>query len=174
MPNIFDTITSNMEIKALNKSTGSKYRYYDVDSFDSLEVKDWRQIYGVCFYNNQLVVVLNGKANTWSLVGGHPEEGESYEQTLRREIEEEANMKLLKWLPVGVQEVKSQEGHLFNQLRAVCLVEPIGDFVSDPAETITEVKLIDPQDYKEYFDWGEIGERIIKRALELKDASNFS
>jgi len=32
---------------------------------------------------------------------------------------------------------------------------------------VTEIKLIDPKDYKQYFDWGEIGERIIERALEL-------
>jgi len=27
------------------------------------------------------------------------------------------------------------------------------------------LKLIDPADYKEYFDWGEVGERIMERAL---------
>ena len=33
---------------------------------------------------------------------------------------------------------------------------------------MTEVIECDPDDYKRYFDWGEIGERIMERALELK------
>lgn len=41
-------------------------------------------------------------------------------------------------------------------------------FVSDPAGSVTEIKLVDPADYRQYFDWGEIGDRILERALELK------
>jgi hypothetical protein len=48
-------------------------------------------------------------------------------------------------------------------------VKPYGDFISDPDGSITEIKLIDPKEYKQYFDWGEIGERIIERAIELKN-----
>ncbi len=29
--------------------------------------------------------------------------------------------------------------------------------------------MIDPKEYKKYFDWGEIGDRIINRAVELKN-----
>lgn len=41
-------------------------------------------------------------------------------------------------------------------------------FVKDVDGDITEIRLIDPKDYKEYFDWKEIGDHIMKRALELK------
>ena len=34
------------------------------------------------------------------------------------------------------------------------------------------LKLVDPKDYKQYFDWGRIGERIIERAVELKNKLN--
>ncbi|PIP55679.1 MAG: hypothetical protein COX06_01985 [Candidatus Zambryskibacteria bacterium CG22_combo_CG10-13_8_21_14_all_42_17] len=56
-----------------------------------------------------------------------------------------------------------------RQTRSFCIVEPYGDFVADAdAEgDVTEIKLIDPKDYKQYFDWGEIGESIIKRVIEL-------
>ncbi len=33
---------------------------------------------------------------------------------------------------------------------------------------VTEIKLIDPKDYKQYFDWGEIGDRLIDRAMQIK------
>jgi hypothetical protein len=76
-------------------------------------------------------------------------------------------MKILSFAPIGYQEAHF-DGKIFNQLRYVCIVEPYGDFVSDPDGDITEIKLIDPKGYKQYFDWGQIGERIMERALELK------
>jgi hypothetical protein len=48
------------------------------------------------------------------------------------------------------------------------IVEPIGEFKSDPDGDVTEIKLINPSDYKEYFDWGVIGDRIMEQALEIK------
>ena len=57
---------------------------------------------------------------------------------------------------------------MIRQVRMFCIVEPYGDFVSDPDGDVTEIKLIDPKDYKQYFDWGEIGDRIVERAVEMK------
>ncbi len=54
-----------------------------------------------------------------------------------------------------------------TQVYAVCTARPYGPFVSDPAGSITEIKLVDPKDYKQYFDWGNIGDRIVERSLEL-------
>lgn len=53
----------------------------------------------------------------------------------------------------------------------------------EPGETVEEavirevfeetnmrvLKLIDPKDIKQYFDWGEVGDRILARAIELKN-----
>jgi hypothetical protein len=50
----------------------------------------------------------------------------------------------------------------------VCIVEPDGAFVCDPDGDITKIELINPKDYKKYFDWGEIGDHIMQRSLELK------
>jgi 8-oxo-dGTP diphosphatase len=145
-----------------------KFRYYEVPNFDKLDQSKIQQIYGVCFYQDKLVVVRNGKRNTWGLVGGHVEEGETVEQTLRREIKEESNMDIIRWRPIGVQEVTDEDGNVFYQLRAVCKVKPLGDFEEDPVGTISEMKLIEPKNYTEYFDWGEIGEKIMSRSIQLK------
>ncbi|MCX6712062.1 MAG: NUDIX hydrolase [Candidatus Vogelbacteria bacterium] len=103
------------------------------------------------------------------MIGGTIEVGETFEQTLKREIQEESNMAVLKALPIGYQKViDTRDDSYIYQLRYACLVKPLGPFVSDPAGSVTEVKLIDPVEYKQYFDWGKIGERIIERALELK------
>lgn len=148
----------------------STLKYTDTDSFDNLEMKKCRQVYGVCFCDDRMVIVLNGNKSNWGLPGGTLEEGESIEEALKREMMEETNMRVEKWRPLGVQEVIHGDGSSIYQLRVVCKVSPVGPFVYDPDGTVTEIKLIDPNDYKKYFDWGEIGEKIVNRAKEFKEA----
>lgn len=151
--------------------TGIEYNieYFDADSFNELDPCKCTQTYGVCFYEDKMLIVFHGTKKHWGLVGGTIEKGETFEETLIREIQEESNMKVLSYLPIGYQRVTDTRDDSFvYQLRYVCKVEPIGAFASDPAGSITEIKLIDPKEYKKYFDWGTIGERIIERAVELK------
>lgn len=44
------------------------------------------------FHENKLLFVLHKKNNLWMHVGGHVEEGESFEDALHREIREEVNL----------------------------------------------------------------------------------
>lgn len=144
------------------------FEYEDCDDFSKLEYEKCTQIYGVCFYENKIAIVLNGPKKTWGLVGGSIEKGESFDQTFRREIKEESNMEVLSWKPVGYQKViDTRDGSYVYQLRVVANVRPYGEFTKDPAGFVTEMKLIYPKDYKQYFDWHKIGDRIIERALEL-------
>jgi 8-oxo-dGTP diphosphatase len=142
--------------------------YEDVDDFEILAKEFCTQVYGVCFCEDKLVIGFGGKKNSWGLIGGTIEPGETFEQTLKREIIEESNMAVQTWRPIGSQKITDKNGGIKIQLRAVCLVKKLGDFVGDPAGSIKEIKLIDPLDYKKYFDWGEVGDRIMTRALELK------
>jgi len=145
------------------------FEYSDADSFDHLEYSLCRQTYAVCICDGKMVIGYGGDKQSWGLIGGTIEKGETFEQTLKREIQEESNMEVLKFLPVGYQKVTDTRDNSFiYQLRYVCTARPYGPFVSDPAGGVTEIKLIDPKDYRQYFDWGKIGERIISRALELK------
>lgn len=148
--------------------TDYAFEYEDVDSFDFLKNEKCTQCYAVCFYESKMVIVHNAEKDHWGLVGGSIEKGESFEETLKREIQEESNMEVIAYLPVGYQKVTdTSDGSYFFQLRYVCTVKPYGPFVSDPADSIDKIALIDPKDHKKYFDWGEIGERIIERAGEL-------
>ena len=141
--------------------------YSDCDDFSILPAEQCTQTYGVCFVDDKIVIGLRAKLY-WGLIGGTIEKGETFDETFAREIKEESNMEVLKKIPVGYQKVTLEEGRVIYQLRYVAIVRPFGPFVEDPAGAIKEIKLIDPKDYKQYFDWGEIGERIIQRALELK------
>ena len=142
--------------------------YEDLDDFSVLPRELCTQVYGVCFCDDKLVIGFGGKKNGWGLIGGTIEPTETFDETLKREIIEESNMEVIKWLPIGYQKITDKNGQVKYQLRTACLVRKLGEFLSDPAGSIKEVKLINPATYKEYFDWGEIGDRIINRALELK------
>jgi len=151
---------------------GAEYilEYFDADSFDELDYSLCKQTYAVCFVEEKIVIVFKKSKQMWGLVGGSIEKGETLEQTLKREIQEESNMEVLSFLPVGYQKVTDTRDNSFiYQLRYVCTARPYGPFISDPAGSITEIRLIDPKDYKQYFDWGEIGERIITQALKFKN-----
>ncbi len=145
------------------------FEYSDADSFDNLDKTKCTQTYAVCFCGEKMVIVHHGKKDSWGLIGGTIEKGESLEETLKREIQEESNMKVVSFLPIGYQKIIDTRDSTFAyQLRYVCTAIPYGEFISDPAGSIDKIKLIDPKDCKKYFDWGEIGDRLIERGLEKK------
>ncbi len=142
--------------------------YSDCDDFSVLPYELCRQVYGVCFYGDKMVIGYGGNKQAWGLIGGTIEDGETFEETLKREIQEESNMEALSKHPIGYQKMTdTRDGSFVYQLRYVAVVRPFGPFISDPAGSITGIKLVSPQEYKKYFDWGSIGERIIERALEV-------
>lgn len=140
--------------------------YEDCDDFSSLPRELCTQIRSICFCGDKIVIGLHGDG--WAPIGGTIEEGESVQETLIREVSEEANMKVLEQAPIGYQKSADEKGKIMYQLRGWCRVEPMGDFFADPDSGVKEIKLIDPKDYKQYFDWGAIGDRIMERAMEIE------
>ncbi len=148
---------------------GEKYHlhYEDADNFDNLPPVECNQVYGLCFCGGKLVIAYNGPKQVWGLTGGHIEPGETFEQTLHREIREEANMEILSFQPLGWKRQTAVDGTFGYELRYACAVRPYGAFECDPASRIVKIALIDPADYKQYFDWGKITDYLIKRAQAL-------
>jgi ADP-ribose pyrophosphatase YjhB (NUDIX family) len=140
--------------------------YYEgLDPNENLEGKILQGIHAFCFYGDKMVLVKHPKSG-WMPPGGHIEERETVEETVIKEVMEETNMKVLHQELIGYQDIYEPD-RTVRQTRSFCIVEPYGDFVSDPDGEITEIKLIDPKGYKQYFDWKEIGDRIMERALEM-------
>ena len=168
----------SMEIKTQIESGGKTYKviYRDEDPSTNLNDSTLHGVHAYCFYKDKLVVVLNSK-NLWTPPGGAIEKGETYEEAIIREVREEANMKVLYQHYIGYQDVWfEKEKMMSRQARVFCIVEPFGNFENDPDGDISEIKLLDPKDYKEYIAWGEIGDHLMTRALEMKksyDAETF-
>lgn len=141
--------------------------YNDINSERDLGDKKIQGVHAYCFCENKLVLVYDEKKQSWTPPGGGIEAGESAHDAVIREVKEESNMNVIKHRFIGCQDITEPE-RVVSQTRSVCIVEPFGPFTSDPDGDITKIELIDPADFKKYFDWGEIGDHIMQRALELK------
>ena len=148
--------------------------YRDADDVSILEGKPLTGSGAHCFFGDRFVLVHKKVKGNWVSPGGGIEPGESAAQTMVREVKEESNMRVLdyrffgyeEFFPVGQGGPSAQPTAVVAYF--VAIVEPFGDFVSDPDGDIDAVKLIDPKDYKLYFDWGKAGDREMERALEIK------
>lgn len=142
------------------------YTYRDLDTVEEIADKKIDGVHAYCFCKGKLVLVYADKKGYWTPAGGAIENSESIEEAVVREVKEETNMRVLKQKIIGYQEVFEPD-RVHVQTRSVCIVEPYGPFVSDPDGDIMEIKLIDPKDYKKYFDWGEVGDYIMQRVIKL-------
>ena len=151
-------------ISSLVNSRGHELKviYSEGDPLKDLEGKILQGVHAFCLCGSEMVLVNHPKSG-WMPPGGGIEAGETYEEAVVREVKEETNMRVIRQELIGFQDVCEEDGRIVRQTRSFCLVEPYGDFVSDPDGEITEIKLIDPRDYKKYFDWGIVGDRVMER-----------
>lgn len=159
-----------MEIKStLTNRAGQvlDVTYRDIGSEKDLGGRKVSGVHAYCFCQDKMVVVYAASKGYWTPPGGGVEEGEGPRDAVCREVEEESNMRVTKQRLIGYQDIFEPE-RVVTQIRSVCLVEANGPFAGDPDGDITEVKMIDPRDYKQYFDWGIVGDHLMQRALEIK------
>jgi 8-oxo-dGTP diphosphatase len=159
-----------MEIESLftdAKGETVRIQYRDADSVSELDGRKVSGVHAYCFYRDQLVIVFAKKKGFWTPPGGGVEAGETPEEAVIREVREETNMDVLRQSILGYQDI-SKNDEVVTQVRFVCIVEPLGEFLADPDEDITEIKFINPSEYKQYFDWGEVGDHLMERALKLR------
>lgn len=154
----------------IEKSCGLKAtaEYNDTDDFSCLPYEGCTQVLCFAFYKNKMLLVHDGNNKSWGPPGGGIEKPETFDDCAKRELQEEANVEMLNFKPIGYQKAWLSNGPKEHQLRVFCEVKPLGKFIEDPDGDVTEIKYIDPKDYKKYFDWGEVGERIMERVIELK------
>jgi len=143
--------------------------YRDIDYVEQLEGRICTGVRAYCFYSDKLVITYSERKDIWEPAGGDVEEGETVTDAMVREVHEETNMKVIKYAPIGYEDIYAPEGTK-TLMRFVCISEPYGDFVEDPDEgEISKIEFIDPADYRKYFDWGIVGEHMITRALKIKE-----
>lgn len=142
--------------------------YRDIDHTDELQGRVCMGVRAYSFHNDKLVITYSQRKNMWEPAGGNVETGEQVTDAMIREVLEETNMKVVRHACIGYEDILAEEG-IVTLMRFVCIGEPHGAFVEDPDEgEITKIEFIDPSEYKNYFDWGSIGEHMMERALKIK------
>lgn len=137
------------------------FEYFDADTFRFLDRARCKQAYSVCFSGDKIVVASSD--DRWNLVGGPIEGDESPEDALKRAVRG-SGLEIEKLVPIGYLRLTDMlDGKEVFQLQYVCRVKRSGDLAAN-------AKFVDPAGYKGHLGWGKIGERIIGRALELKEA----
>lgn len=127
------------------------------------------QACGFCFNNEGNVLVTQSSADktSFKIPGGTIEPGETPEETLKREIDEETDVEIddSSIIYIGAQKVEMRNSQPFYQLRFAAKTTKIKTLTEDPAkEKIRPRKFINPKDYERESGWGEIGRAMMERA----------
>ncbi len=132
------------------------------------------QVYGVCFNKSGEILVIDEKGDgRWKIPGGAPEDGETPEQTLARELMEEADVVLKKLLPVGAQLVEDPNNpdpgkRKYYQLRYAGIVSELREQTPDPdGGRIYPRKFVAQEDINRIVGWGKTGEAMFADAISV-------
>lgn len=155
-------------IKQIVKSDRKAYEIIWHDSTDFSRISPITQVYGVCFTKDRKICIVENPRGHWTLPGGTPEKGESFKQTLKREVDEEADIKITNIELLGYQKVNNKKiGRNVYQLRYSAIISKIKKQTIDPAtKRIGERAFIKPEDFLKYVKWGNTGEAMLKKAVK--------
>ncbi len=135
------------------------------------------QCYGICFDDIGRILAVREKGKDWQLPGGTPELGETLEETVTRELIEEADIVVKDVRMLGVQKVEfpgnlnKNEGELFYQARFICEVDSVLPQTVDPVTGETwERKFVPTAEINDCIRWGEIGRAVFDDAVSLRQA----
>lgn len=133
------------------------------------------QVYGVVFNNKgDILIARETSESKWQIPGGKPEKGESIEETIRRELLEEVDVKAGKIFPLGVQKIEMPgnpnkiEGDIFYQLRCVVeLGESLPQTLDPDKGSVWERMFVPAEKVIDYVQWGKSGEAMFKDAIRF-------
>ena len=125
----------------------------------------YTQVSGYIFNdNNEMLIVKGGK--TWTVPGGHPEAGETMEETLHREIMEEACTTLKDVNYLGAVEVV-ENGETYYQLRYTAHANEVLPFKEEWETSEREFVTLD--NLPEYIKWA----KGVTFAAQIDSAKKF-
>lgn len=133
--------------------------WFDITSKDQIPDLLWQGVYAVCNLNGKIPFVYSADSIS-KIPGGWTDQGENVEETLRREIQEELNCKVVSWVPIGYQK-NLKNGKLGScQLRVYAIIEKNGEFDMDPTGTVIGYRLTNLAEFGDTIRWNKIGYHI--------------
>lgn len=132
----------------------------DIEKYN-LDSINFSQVYCIGNINGQVPIVTYNKKgrDQYNLPGGTRENGETIEQTLRREIEEEINCNIIDYKIIGIQQnISHIDKNPPFQIRVYAELERKGKFKGDVGGSVTGYKLTNIDDLEKTINWGEVGD----------------
>lgn len=143
--------------------------WFDVFDKDKIPDFDWQQVYVIGNINGKVPVVMYEDKGD-NLPGGKTEPGESLNETILREIEEELNMGVISWEPLGYQRLtRPWDETPTYQFRAYAKLEKLNDFINDPGGSVIGYKLVELDDLNKFIKYGKVGDRLIESSRQFFD-----
>lgn len=138
--------------------------WYELDK----DVPDlpWQQVYVIGDLDGQVPIVHYEDGHN-NLPGGKTEPGETVDETIRREIDEEINCEVLDWQPIGYQKLTEPNGRIKYQLRVVAHLKKVGDFRPDIGGKVIGFTTVPLEQLNSRINYGDVGELIVDRARNM-------
>lgn len=148
---------------------GKRYQYTWIASPIFSEGGPVNHIECVVINNEGKFLVMKEYGN-WSIPGGAPNEGESYEQAITREVLEEVNIKIGDLQMLGYNKIVSLDDSqgTFYHIVYKATVKKIMPRTPDPESGDTlDYIFVDPAEVTAYVKWGNTGAAMFKLAAGL-------
>ncbi len=148
--------------------TNTWIRTDDIESYSPIT-----QVYGIVFNDkNEILVCRESEDASWQIPGGHPENNETIEQTLERELIEEVDAEIENIKILGAQKVTfpddSDKNKAIYQMRCIANLKRLNSQTPDPANGHTwERKLVPANQVTQYVKWGDTGRAMFQDAIKV-------
>ncbi len=125
----------------------------------------YTQVYGIVFSEDGRILTILDEG-VFKLIGGHPIDGESYEETLKREFLEEVNTTIREIHYLGYLKVEDENG-TYAQVRMIAKIDKIGDKKPDPDNGKLYTRVLSSQkNTKSHMDYGDGGNNMLEDAVK--------
>jgi 8-oxo-dGTP pyrophosphatase MutT (NUDIX family) len=131
-------------MKKIIVSMGDKKVPVSISKLDSsMFIEKISRIYAIGITEDGMVpLIFNSKRGIWGFPGGHTEEGETFEQTIRREFAEETGFNISNCEMKYYISSKLDEENEENQIISFCRVKNRDAKAYDINETVTDIRLV--------------------------------
>lgn len=163
------------EVKSVYESNGKKFYLTWMPNCETSNLTPVTQVYGIVFNDKGEILIVRANENDkWQIPGGTPEGSETWEQTLNRELIEEADVTVKNAKFLGAQKVEQDVDGVPTlssyQLRYFGILDKLLDQTIDPDVTksfIWQRKFVPASEITEYVKWGDLGKSMFDDAVKM-------